>query len=113
MKEWKGRKLQGKQFVAQHRFFEYLAADFGFRITGYLEDKPGIPPSSAHVQALVASMSGHRPDAILSTEYHDRTMSGFVSSKTGVKTVVVPHDVGANGSRDWFSLMDSVVKALE
>lgn len=113
MKEWKGRKLQGKRFVAQHRFFEYLAADFGFRIVGYLEDKPGIPPSSAHVQALVASMSGHRPDAILSTEYHDRTISGFVSSKTGVKTVVVPHDVGASGSRDWFSLMDSVVKALE
>jgi zinc/manganese transport system substrate-binding protein len=113
MKEWQGRKLQGKQFVAQHKFFEYLAADFGFRIVGYLEDKPGIPPGSAHVQALIAGITRQKPAALLSTSYHDQKVPQFVSSKTGVKTKVVPHDVGAGGSTDWFSLMDAVIKALE
>jgi zinc/manganese transport system substrate-binding protein len=113
IKEWKGRKLNGKQFVSQHKFFEYLAAEFGFRIMGYLEDKPGIPPGSAHVQSLIAGIAKQKPDAILSTEYHDQKVPQFVSSKTGVKTTIVPHDVGAGGSKDWFSLMDSVIKALE
>jgi zinc/manganese transport system substrate-binding protein len=113
MKEWLGRKLKGKLFVAQHKFFEYLAAEFGFKIAGYLEDKPGIPPGSAHVQSLIARISQQKPTAILSTSYHDQKISHFVSSKTGVKTIVVPHDVGAGGSTEWFSLMDRVIAALE
>jgi zinc/manganese transport system substrate-binding protein len=112
-KEWQGRTLHGKQFVAQHKFFEYLAAEYGFRIVGYLEDKPGIPPSSAHLQALIADISKQKPAAILSTSYHDQKAPQFVSSKTGVITKVVPHDVGAGGSTDWFTLMDAVFKALE
>lgn len=113
MKEWKGRKLKGKQFVSQHKYFEYLAADFGFRILGYLEEKPGIPPRSAHIQMLIADISKQKPDAILSTEYHNQKIPQFVSSKSGVKMVIVPHDVGANGSKDWFSLMNAVIKVLE
>jgi len=113
MKEWQGRKLQGKQFISQHKFFEYLAAEFGFRIVGYLEDKPGIPPSSAHVQTLIAGIAKQKPAAILSTSYHDQKVPQFVASKTGVKTIIVPHDVGAGGSTDWFSLMDAVTKPLE
>jgi zinc/manganese transport system substrate-binding protein len=113
IKEWQGRKLKGKQFVSQHKFFEYLAAEYGFRILGYLEEKPGIPPSSAHIQTLIAGIARQKPDAILSTEYHDQKVAQFVSSKTGVKTIIVPHDVGAGGSKDWFSLMESVIKVLE
>jgi zinc/manganese transport system substrate-binding protein len=113
LKEWNGRKLKGKQFVSQHKFFEYLADEFNFRILGYLEEKPGIPPSSAHVQALIFSISKLKPDAILTTEYHNQTIPRFVASKTGVKRVVVSHDVGANGTKDWFGLMDAVIKALE
>jgi len=113
MKEWQVSRLKGKQFVSQHKFFEYLAAEFGFSIVGYLEDKPGIPPGSAHVQSLIAGMVKQKPYAILSTSYHDQKPARFVSSKTGVRTVTVPHDVGAGGSRDWFSLMDAVIAALE
>jgi len=113
VKEWQGRKLHGKQFVSQHKFFEYLAAEFGFRIVGYLEDKPGIPPGSAHVQALIADIAGQKPAALLSTAYHDQKVPQFISAKTGVKTKVVPHDVGAGGSTDWFSLLDAVFKSLE
>jgi zinc/manganese transport system substrate-binding protein len=113
MKEWQGMTLKGKQFVSQHKFFEYLAAEFGFKIVGYLEDKPGIPPSSAHVQALIAGISTQKPAALLSTAYHDQKVPQFVTSKTGVKTIIVPHDVGAGGSTDWFSLMDTIIKSLE
>lgn len=112
-KEWQGRTLRGRQYVAQHKFFEYLAAEYGFRIVGYLEDKPGIPPGSAHIQALIAAMARQKPAAILTTSYHDQKAPHFVTAKTGVTTKVVPHDVGAGGSTDWFSLMAAIFKALE
>ena len=43
--EWSGLPTKGRRFVAYHKLFEYLAADFGFTITAYVEPKPGIPPS--------------------------------------------------------------------
>lgn len=113
LKEWHSRKLKGKQFTAQHKFFEYLAAEFGFKILGYLEEKPGIQPSSAHVQALIYSINKLKPDAIINTEYQNQTIPRFIAGKTGVKRITVPHDIGADGTKDWFSLMDSVIRSLE
>jgi len=113
LKEWHNRKLKGKKFTAQHKYFEYLAKEFEFTILGYLEEKPGIPPSSAHVQALIYSINKLKSDAILTTEYHNQTIPRFISSKTNIKRTVVPHDVGAGATKDWFTMMDSVIKALE
>ena len=112
-KEWAGRQLKKKPFFAQHKFFEYLAGEYGFPVLAYLEEKPGIPPSSAHIERLIANAAMLHPRAILTTDYHGPGQAKFFSSKTGVRTVVVPHDVGAAGTRDWFSLMDAVFKALE
>lgn len=112
-KEWDG-KLSGKRFVAFHRYFEYLAHDSGFRVTGYIEPKPGIPPSSGHMASLVNSISKDRPDAIIATSYNGKKEVEFLSAKTGVKGIVVPHEVGCQeGINDWFTLMDRVVESLK
>jgi zinc/manganese transport system substrate-binding protein len=68
--KWQALGLQGKKFVAYHKLFEYLAAEYGFRIVGYVEPKPGIPPSAAHVESLIESMKNERPDGILTTSYY-------------------------------------------
>lgn len=112
-REWDG-KLKGKRFIAFHKYFEYLANDLGFRITGHIEPKPGIPPSSGHLARLVDSIAKDKPDAILTTSYNGKKEVEFLSAKTGVKSVVVPHDIGCrDGINDWFSLMDAAIKALE
>jgi zinc/manganese transport system substrate-binding protein len=111
-KEWAGRQLK-KPFFAQHKFFEYLSGEYGFQILAYLEEKPGIPPFSAHIERLISNAAMLHPRAVLTTDYHGHGHAKFFSSKTGVKTVIVPHDVGAAGTKDWFSLMDAVFKSLE
>lgn len=111
-KEWNG-KLRGKRFLTFHKYFEYLANDLGFRITGYIEPKPGIPPSSGHMARLIETISKDRPEAILSTSYYGKQEVEFLSSKTGVKGIVVPHEIGCqDGINDWFVLMDRVVESL-
>ena len=112
-KEWASRQLKKKPFFSQHKFFEYLAGEYGFLLLAYLEEKPGIPPSSAHIERLIANAAMLHPRAILTTLYHGPGPARFFSTKTGVKTVFVPHDVGAEGTKDWFSLMDAVFNALE
>jgi zinc/manganese transport system substrate-binding protein len=111
--EWQTLGLQGKRFVAYHKLFEYLAADSGFRIVGYVEPKPGIPPSAAHVESLIESMKNDRPDGILTTSYYGKKESESIGGKTGVKVILLPGDVGAmERTDDWFSFMDMVLAAL-
>ena len=112
-KEWQGLGLQGKKFVAYHKLFEYLAPGFGLEFVGYVEPKPGIPPSAAHVEGLIAGMKGSKPDGILSTSYYGKKESESIGEKTGVKVILLPGDVGSlPGADDWFAFMDMVLAAL-
>jgi zinc/manganese transport system substrate-binding protein len=113
-KEWAGYHLRGKKFLPYHKFFEYLANEFGFEIVGYVEPKPGIPPSAGYVEKIIETIQKVRPDAILITNYSGEKEARFLSQKTGTKFTVVPHDVGATPAcKDWFSLMDQGLAALE
>ena len=111
---WQAVNLKGKRFVAYHKLFEYLANEFGFQLVGYVEAKPGIPPSAAHIQALIEDMKNSKPDAILTTSFYGKKESESIAAKTGVKTVVLPSDVGSlKGTDDWFAFMDKVTSAFQ
>lgn len=113
MREWNSMAPRGGKFIAYHRFFEYLARDFDFGIIGYIEEKPGIPPTAGHIDRLVDLIGRTRPEAILTTDYYDRKAPDYLSRKTGTRAVVIPHDVGSTPqARDWFSLMDQVLGLL-
>jgi zinc/manganese transport system substrate-binding protein len=113
-KQWAGNKLKGKKFIAYHKFFEYPAHQFGFEIISYVEPKPGIPPAAGWVEKIIELAKKMKPDAILTTPYYGTREVTFLSEKTGVKYIVVPHDVGATPAcKDWFSLIDQVLAALK
>jgi zinc/manganese transport system substrate-binding protein len=113
-KRWAGHNLKGKKFIAYHKFFEYLANEFGFEIIAYVEPKPGIPPSAGWVERIIEMAKRMKPNAILTTAYYGAREVSFISQKSGVKYIIVPHDVGATPAcKDWFSLIDQVLMALE
>lgn len=113
LREWQAVPLFGKRFIAYHRFFEYLASEFGFSLIGYIEAKPGIPPSAGHMQQLIDLSRQTKPHAILTTAYHGRKQTDALSSRTGLPVIVVPHEVRSTAqATDWFSLMDAVFASL-
>jgi zinc/manganese transport system substrate-binding protein len=112
-KVWSQKPLKGKKFIGYHKFFEYLANEYGFELVGYIEAKPGIPPSANHMESLIGLARRTKLNGILSTAYQTTKATSFLSEKTGVKVIVVPHEVGSTpGARDWFNLMDQVFAAL-
>lgn len=116
VKAWKlqSKKLTGNRYIAYHKLFEYLAAEFGFKIQAYVEPKAGIPPSAAHIEALIERMKATRPDGILTTSFYGKRESETISLKTGVNVVTIPADVGSMpGTDDWFSFMDRVLANLQ
>lgn len=112
-KQWVQSHLKGKKYIAYHKYFEYLALEFDFQIIGYIEEKPGIGASAGHVGKLIESMKRSHPDGILTTSYQNAREVASLSQKTGIRRVVVPHDVGCvPEAYDWMSLMDSILKTL-
>jgi zinc/manganese transport system substrate-binding protein len=113
-KQWHALPLKGKKYIAYHKYFEYIAPEFGVQIVGYMEPKPGIPPSAAHIEELIQFMKNTKPDGILITPVYSLKEAEFLSAKTGVKVIVLPHDVGSmEGTGDWFSFMDKVLTSLK
>jgi zinc/manganese transport system substrate-binding protein len=113
-KQWQSVPLRGKKYVAYHKYFEYLMPEFGIQIVGYMEPKPGIPPSAAHIEELIQSMKKEKPAGILITPVYSLHEAEFLSAKTGVKVIVLPHDVGSvQGTDDLLSFWDKVVDLLK
>lgn len=113
LKQWKGVNLRGRKYVAYHNLFAYLANDQGFQVVDYMEPKPGIPPSAAHIEKLIEEMKRSKPDGILVTPAHGLKEAQFLGARTGVKVITLPQDVGAMpGTDDWFAFMDKVMAAL-
>jgi zinc/manganese transport system substrate-binding protein len=113
-KEWNAVPLKGRKYVAYHKYFEYLAAEYGFQFIGYIEPKPGIPPSAGHIEGLIETMKKEKPTAILVTPAYGMQEAVSLSAKTGVKVIVLPHDVGSmDGTGDLISFWDRVVAALK
>ena len=112
-KQWKTLNLKGKKYIAYHKLFGYLANDYGFQIVDYMEPKPGIPPSAAHIEKLIEEMKSTRPNGILVTSSHGLKEAESLGARSGVKVIALPQDVGAlPGTDDWFAFMDKVLAAF-
>jgi zinc/manganese transport system substrate-binding protein len=110
---WRKTDLRGRKFISYHKYFEYLAAEFGFIILGYVEPKPGIPPSASHIQGVIQLIKENNVQNILTTTYYGKREVGFIAEKTGAKVTILPHDVGSmEGIDDWFKLIETILSRL-
>jgi zinc/manganese transport system substrate-binding protein len=111
--EWRELSLKGKNVITYHKLFEYLAGEYGFKIIAYIEPKPGIPPSAKHLSELLETLRSNKVDLIITTNVIGEKEANYLSKDSGVKAVAVPQDVGGSPeAKDWFALIDTVLKTL-
>lgn len=106
--EWQAdlAALKDKPVVAWHTSWRYFAAYTGLRIVGFMEPKPGVPPSASHLASLVATMKQTGAKAIIMEPFYDRKMADKIGRETGAKVLVVPPSVGGTkGLDDYIELM--------
>jgi zinc/manganese transport system substrate-binding protein len=86
--------LRGEKFVAYHATWSYLANRYGFRIIGYLEPKPGIPPSASHLADLIVRMRQEKVKVIIKEPFYENRTPNMVAQRTGAKVVEICPTVG-------------------
>ena len=85
---------KGSKIVTYHRSWPNFAEVFGLDVVGYVEPKPGIPPSPAHQLDLTQEMKRQGIKIILVEPYFDLQTPNKIARETGAKVVVMPPSVG-------------------
>jgi zinc/manganese transport system substrate-binding protein len=113
---WKNKmaKHEGQKVIQFHDNLAYFNNAYGLKTIGTIEPLPGIPPSSKHTIELIKLINEQKPSCILHDVYHSTKTAEFISEKTGVKIILMPHDIGAlESTQDLKSLFDYLTGALQ
>ncbi|HYL13805.1 MAG TPA: metal ABC transporter substrate-binding protein [Terriglobales bacterium] len=102
MKPYRGRKV-----VTYHRSFPNFAKHFGLDVIGYVEPRPGIPPTPTHTLELIQLMKRENCKVVLVEPYFDLKTPQAIGRETGAQVVVyLPSVGGEKGVDDYFKLFD-------
>ncbi len=103
----------GTEVVTYHNSWPNFLKRFKLVAAGYVEPKPGVPPSPAHTVELIDMMRAKKIPVILMEPYFDRKTSAQIAEKTGAALLVfIPSVGGVPEAKDYFGLFDYDVKLL-
>ncbi|RMD94979.1 MAG: zinc ABC transporter substrate-binding protein [Calditrichaeota bacterium] len=107
------RPYSGTQIYAYHNSWPYFERRFGFKIAGYIEPKPGIPPSPKYLVKVIRDMKKRGIKIIIKEPYYPPKSSQLVAKNTGAIVVeLAPMVGGMPGADDYFSLFDYNINKL-
>ena len=106
--------FQGKSVVAYHNSWPYFANRFGVKIDLFLEPKPGIPPTPAHLADVVTHMKTEHINVIVVEPYQNRKTAEKVAAETGATIVdFAQFPGGVKGTEaGYIELIDYLVNSL-
>lgn len=114
-KRWKAAMApyKGLKVVSYHRSWPNFADAFGLDVIGYVEPKPGIPPSPAHTLDLEQEMKRQNVKIVLVEPYFDSKTPNAIGRDTGAVVLVMPPSVGGvKEVTDYFQLFDYDINLL-
>jgi ABC-type Zn uptake system ZnuABC Zn-binding protein ZnuA len=126
-KEYQGQKLsvrlggwlkealpfRGIKVMAYHKNWAYFARDFGMSIVGFIEPKPGIPPTPQYVQTCIKMIEDQNIKLMLVASYFEKRSPTTIAQRTGIKAIFLPLSVNAIPEvPDNFALVDYWIKNI-
>jgi ABC-type Zn uptake system ZnuABC Zn-binding protein ZnuA len=115
MNVWQSKikSIQGKPIFAYHNNWAYFARRFRLNIAGYIEPKPGIPPSAAHLNKLISYGKSNEVKIIIRKSNESARSADFLAEKIGARVAILEGSVGANDKiNNYFQLFDYNIAEL-
>jgi zinc/manganese transport system substrate-binding protein len=102
MKPYRGRKV-----VTYHRSFPNFAKHFGLQVIGYVEPRPGIPPTPSHTIEIIQLMKRENCKLVLVEPYFDLKTPQSIGREANAQVVVYLPSVGGEKQvTNYFELFD-------
>lgn len=111
---WESRLSPFKKtpVVTYHHTFPYLLGRFEFKTVGFLEPKPGIPPTPRHIKETIEMMKERNVKILIKEIFHENRTPKKVSGKTGAAIVTLATETGEIKG-DYAELIEHNVTQLE
>ena len=98
---------KGLRVVTYHNSWPNFVDRFRLTVVGYVEPRPGIPPSPSHTLDLVQAMKRDGIKLILVEPYFDLKTPNAIARDTGARVVVLTPSVGGvEAVKDYIGLFD-------
>ena len=98
---------KGLKIATYHNSWPNFAQRFGLEVMGYVEPRPGIPPSPSHTLDLIQEMKRQQVRLILMEPYFDTKTPAAIARDTGARLLVIPPSVGGvKEVTDYLKLFD-------
>jgi ABC-type Zn uptake system ZnuABC Zn-binding protein ZnuA len=104
---------KGTNVVTYHRSWPNFMDRFGLDVMGYVEPKPGIPPSPSHTLDLISAMKAQGVKLIVMESYFDAKTPQKIATETGGQVVTLAPSVGGEkAATDYIQLFEYNVSTL-
>jgi zinc/manganese transport system substrate-binding protein len=108
MAPYKGAKL-----VTYHRSWPNFMERWGLNVIGYVEPKPGIPPTTSHTVELIAEMKRQGVKLIVVEPYFDEKTPNSIATQVGGEVLrLAPSVGGTKEATDYIQLFEYDVNTL-
>ena len=104
---------KGVKVVTYHRSWTNFADAFGIDVIGYVEPKPGIPPTPQHTLDVIQAMRAQQVKIIIIEPYFDSKTPNSIASQSGGRVLVLPPSVGGvKEAADYLKLFETDINLL-
>lgn len=113
--EWEEKmsKLKQKEIIFFHSSWIYFADRFGIKIAGYVEPKPGIPPTPSHNAEIIQLVKKKNIKLIVIEVFYSDSAPNQIASMTGAEVLKVPTQVyGLENITSYIEMMDYIVNQI-
>ncbi len=113
--EWETKLglLKTMPIIAYHNSWPYFARRFRLDFVGFIETKPGVPPSPSHLAGIIQVMRERGVRIVVREPNEPERDVAFVASKSGASVVTLAASVGAlPQAADYIALFDTNIDAL-
>ena len=105
--------FKGAKIVVDHNMWPYFLTRFGLVQAGTIEERPGIPPTPAHLTRLIALMKAEHIKVVIMAPWGDQKLAERVAQEAAAKAVTLATGVGAvKGTDTYLDMVDYDVKTL-
>lgn len=112
---WKKRITPGIKVITYHKTLTYFYHRFGIENIGYLEPKPGVPPSAGHILDIIKLAKSEKAKTIIVENYFDPSVAKRVAKEIPeIHIGIVP--VSVNGDKkiqNIFDLYERLIQTIE
>ena len=113
--EWENKmsKLKQKEMIFFHSSWIYFTDRFRLKIAGYVEPKPGIPPTPSHNAEIIRIVQQKKIKFIVTDVFYSDNAPNQIANATGAKVLKLPTQVyGLENINSYIEMMDYIINQM-